>query len=65
MKPDPIKSLLDSAAEDQRQLEFWLGVRMGEIVCELEDAGVELERIPKVLEDYAAWMRDNMREFQE
>jgi hypothetical protein len=51
---DPIKSLLNSAAEDQREFDLWFSLRMGEFVGEIEDAGVELERIPKVLEDYAA-----------
>jgi hypothetical protein len=61
---DPIKALLGTAAEDQEQLAFWLGERMGELVGELEEAGIELEDIPKALANYAAWLRANLELFK-
>jgi hypothetical protein len=61
---DPIKALLDSAAEDKEELKWWLVYRMADFVDELEEAGMELEDIPKALADYAAWMQANLNLFQ-
>ena len=62
---DPIKFLLAAAVEDQKELSFWLGIRMGELVHELEEAGLEIEDIPKALTDYAAWLLANLDLFRD
>ena len=60
MTIDPITALHAAASKNRKELELWLGDRLGAFVGEMEDAGFEIEDIPKELEDYAAWMRANM-----
>jgi hypothetical protein len=52
------------AARDREELELWIGIRMGELVGEFENAGVKLDDIPKALEDYVTWLRANLEAFR-
>jgi hypothetical protein len=59
-RPDPIRSLLASAREDQESRNFWFSLRIADLIGELVEGGFEIEDIPKALADYAAWMKANL-----
>ena len=58
--PDPVRTLLAGAKADKEELDQWVADRTGELVYDLmEVEGVAVEDIPRMLNEFASWLRAN------